>query len=128
MLVATRGNRITKVVDTNTEVPNHPGLLFTGFGSIQIADDRTITFENRYNLNGIDFQGLYKKSSVGLEVLFDQFDGLVVNREHISLVDGGRLGAMFLAPRFANVVGNTAWVAFFKSFLRKEPLGGAAYS
>lgn len=121
IFVANPGNLIRKVVDTSTEVPNHPGTLFNGFGSINIADDAhsTIIFQGRYRLNGRDFQGLYKKSSAGIGVIFDQFDGLVVNSQPISLVynspfgNGGVLN-LSLAPRFANVGDSVASVAFLQ--------------
>jgi hypothetical protein len=117
----------TKVVDNNTKVPNHPGTFFSGFGSIHLADDGTIIFQGGYRLNGLDFQGLYKKSSVGLEVIFDQFDGLVVKGKHISLVSVGRGGGglpMFLAARFADVVDDTLRVAFLQE-LPPEEVGSA---
>lgn len=114
-------NRITKVVDTSTEVPNHPGTFFNGFGSINIADDAnsTIIFQGRYSLNGLGFQGLYKKSSAGIGVIFDQFDGLVVNGQRISLVDNSPFGFggvlnLSLAPRFANVGNGVTSVAFLQ--------------
>ena len=64
IFVASPSGLIIKVVDTRTNVPNHPGTFFNGFRSIHLADDGTIIFQGLYNLNGINFQGLYKKSSL----------------------------------------------------------------
>jgi hypothetical protein len=117
IFIATPRGRITKVIDSSAEVPNHPGTFFDRFGNIHLADDMTIIFTGRYRLNGFEFQGIYKKSSAGLEVIFDQFDGLVVDGQHVSLINtqfGGRALDMFLAPRFANVGDDITRVAFLQ--------------
>ena len=123
IFVADAGGRITKVVDNLTQVPNHPRVVFSGFRNIHLANDGTVIFSGSYNLNGLAFQGLYKTSRAGrIEVIFDQFDGLVVNGKHVSLVHEaeGRVLEMFVAARFADVVGNISRVAFLQQLPPEE--------
>src|SRR5262249_45911394 len=124
IFVADPRGAISKVIDDRTEVPNHPGVAFSGFpfNGVYLADDRTIIFQGRYNLDGLDFHGFYRKSGRGLAVIFDQVDGLVVNGEHISLIDEDeeRVLSMYLAPRFADVVDGAPRVAFLQEPARRE--------
>src|SRR5262249_52063673 len=118
IFIASPKGDITKVIDNSSDVPNHPGTFFSGFGNIHLADDGTMIFQGSYKLNGLRFDGLYEKSSVGLKVIFDQFDGLVVNGKHISLVNEREQEVlrMFLDARFAHVdvVHGTRRVAFLQ--------------
>jgi len=72
---------VTKAYDNPTDVPNHPGVTFSRGGPIQLMDDGAVVFQAGYDLNNTPFTGIYKNSSDGLEVVYDQFDGLTVNGE-----------------------------------------------
>jgi hypothetical protein len=53
---------LTQVVDTTTEVPNHPSVTFSGFRENYVADDGTIFFHGFFGLpEGLSSEGLYFK-------------------------------------------------------------------
>ena len=95
---------VTKIIDNSVAVPNHPGVTYYNFIHIHLADNGTILFTARYILDGLDYRGIYKISDAGLEVIFDQFDGIDVNGEHVSLVieSESKVLDLRLSSRFVN--------------------------
>jgi len=79
IFVADSNGVVSKAYDNPTEVPNHPGATFSRGGPIQLMDDGAVVFQAGYDLNNSPFTGIYRNSSDGLEVVYDQYDGLVVN-------------------------------------------------
>lgn len=117
------------VVGTNTEVPNHPGTFFEGFVNVVLADDRTIVFVGGYILNGLSYRGIYKKSDSGLSIIFDQFDGIVVNGQRVSLIGGdsffgGSILPLFIASRFTTTTNGVTRVAFQQALPRELAQSG----
>jgi hypothetical protein len=102
------GGSLDKVIDGTVAVPNHPGTTFGSFAfrAVHLADDGTVVFRAAYVLDGLTYQGIYRTGAASLGIVFDQFDGIVVNGQWLSLVvtEFGftHVLDMFLAPRFAN--------------------------
>ena len=115
----TPGIGLAKLIGISKEVPNHPGTLFRTFRNVHLADDGTIIFHADYMLNGLTFRGLYEQSGAQLTVIYDQFDGIIVKGQRLSLIDREQIGGVLLfelAPRFANVSGGRSRVAFLQFF------------
>jgi hypothetical protein len=98
---------VRRVIDTGAEVPDHNGVTFSSFGDAWISDSGDVTFRGRYTVDGVTFDGIYRTSDTGLDVVFDQFDGIVVDGELVSLIvddgfGGHRVLDLSLAPRFVN--------------------------
>jgi hypothetical protein len=106
IFVASASGVLTRAIDNTVEVPNHPGVTFDTFRDVHFADDGTIVLRARYRLDDLGFEGIYRTSSAGVEVIFDQFDGVVVDGAQVSLVSEQfgfrRVLNLTLAPRFAN--------------------------
>ena len=108
IFVVDKEGKITKIIDNSAAVPNHPEVTFSYYGDIHLADNGTIVFTGRYVLDGLYYQGIYMISDAVLEVIFDQFDGIKVNSENVSLVveadegSGQKVLGLNLASRFVN--------------------------
>jgi hypothetical protein len=94
------------------------------FREVHLADDGTVVFRAAYQLDGVDYQGIYKTAAAGLEVVFDQFNGIVVDGQPVSLVRND-FGFPFvlplsLAPRFVN---DSLEVAFVQQLPPDTPFG-----
>ena len=124
IFIRNAGGTLAKVVDGAVEVPNHPGTTFWAFRDVSLADDGTVVFLAAYRLDEVDYQGIYRTAAAGLKVVFDQFDGIVVNGQPVSLVrnDFGFpfVLPLFLAPRFVN---DSFDVAFLQQLPPDNPFG-----
>ncbi|MBK8211463.1 MAG: hypothetical protein IPK78_17460 [Rhodospirillales bacterium] len=112
------------LVSTRTAVPNHPGVVFSRVGSPYLASDRTLVFAGSYRVPDpvdprftIEFQGIYRRTGTVLEVIYDQFDGIVVDGVRVALVE--RIGPatvlrMAIDQRYATDQGNVSSVAFLQ--------------
>jgi hypothetical protein len=119
------GGSLDKVIDGTVAVPNHPGTTFGSFAfrDVHLAADGTVVFRAAYVLDGLRYQGIYRTGAASLGVVFDQFDGIVVNGQWLSLVVtefGPHVLDMFLAPRFAN---DSFDVAFLQQLPADTPFG-----